>query len=68
MFGPGQVAEDVRVWQARMAERGWDIQVDGIYGPQTARIAAAFQAEKGLVVDGLVGPETWAAAWTAPIT
>ena len=68
VFGPGQVSDDIRTWQARMAERGWHIEVDGIYGPQTRRIAMAFQAEKGLVVDGLVGPATWAAAWTAPVT
>jgi peptidoglycan hydrolase-like protein with peptidoglycan-binding domain len=28
----------------------------------------AFQAEKGLTVDGLVGLGTWNAAWTAPVT
>ncbi|HVM26452.1 MAG TPA: peptidoglycan-binding domain-containing protein, partial [Mycobacteriales bacterium] len=68
VFGPGQVSEDIRTWQARMAERGWEISVDGIYGPQTASVAARFQAEKGLAVDGLVGPQTWAAAWETPIT
>ena len=65
---PGFAGEDVRTWQARMVERGWDLQVDGIYGQRTAQVARAFQVEKGLVVDGLVGPETWSAAWTAPIT
>ncbi|MCL9999135.1 MAG: peptidoglycan-binding protein [Erythrobacter sp.] len=32
--------------------------VDGIFGNATAVAIAAFQAEKGLVVDGVVGPET----------
>jgi peptidoglycan hydrolase-like protein with peptidoglycan-binding domain len=64
----GFAGEDVRTWQARMVERGWDLTVDGIYGERTAEVARAFQVEKGLVVDGLVGPETWSAAWTAPIT
>ena len=27
-----------------------------------------FQAEKGLAADGLVGRQTWDAAWTSPIT
>lgn len=55
-------------WQAQMAHRGWTIAVDDIFGPQCERVARAFQAEKGLEVDGIVGPITWAAAWTEPIT
>jgi peptidoglycan hydrolase-like protein with peptidoglycan-binding domain len=56
------------LWQARMRQRGWDIRPDGRYGPQTAAVARAFQAEKGLTVDGLVGPATWRAAWEAQVT
>lgn len=67
-FPPYTIGEDVRTWQARMAERGWTIDVDGWYGPQSQGVALAFQAEKGLEVDGIVGPITWDAAWTAPIT
>ena len=59
---------DLKKWQARMAARGWRITADGLYGPATAKVARSFQAEKGLAVDGLIGPATWAAAWTAPIT
>lgn len=55
-------------WQERMRDRGWTIAVDDVYGPQSARVCAAFQREKALGVDGIVGPITWAAAWTAPIT
>lgn len=58
----------LRTWQAQMRRRGWTIDVDGLYGPQTAKVAKAFQREKHLVVDGLIGPATWAAAWTAPVT
>lgn len=60
--------EDFRRWQQRMKDRGWGITADGIYGPQSAGVAHAFQVEKGLLPDSLVGPVTWAAAWTAPIT
>ena len=60
--------EDLRRWQQRMADRGWAITPDGLYGDQTGTVAEKFQAEKGLRVDGLIGPATWAAAWTAPIT
>lgn len=59
---------DVREWQQRMRDRGWRIDVDGWYGPASAAVARAFQAEKGLGVDGVVGPATWAAAWSAPVT
>lgn len=59
---------DVATWQQRMQDRGWDITVDGVVGPETSRTIRAFQREKGLQVDGIVGPQTWDAAWTAPIT
>ena len=61
-------SDDLKVWQQRMKDRGWNITVDGLYGPETESIAKQFQAEKGLVVDGLIGVNTWAAAWTAPVT
>lgn len=59
---------DLKRWQAEMADRGWAIDVDGLYGPNTRKVALAFQDEKGLDRDGLIGVETWAAAWTAPRT
>jgi murein L,D-transpeptidase YcbB/YkuD len=68
LTSPRMRGDDVRRWQQRMRDRGWRIDVDGIYGPQSAGIARQFQREKGLQVDGIVGPRTWAAAWTAPIT
>ena len=60
--------DDLKRWQQRMKDRGWDIVADGLYGSKTRAIAKAFQREKGLKVDGLIGPATWAAAWTAPVT
>lgn len=58
----------VAMWQAKMAQRGWRIQATGIYTAQSNRICRSFQTEKGLDCDGLVGPTTWAATWTAPVT
>jgi N-acetyl-anhydromuramyl-L-alanine amidase AmpD len=57
-----------RVWQRQMRARGWRIAVDGVYGPGSAAICRAFQKEKGLTVDGIVGPKTWAATWKAAVT
>lgn len=59
---------NVYVWQQKMHARGWNIGVDGWYGPVSASICKQFQAEKGLTVDGIVGPVTWNATWTSPVT
>lgn len=59
---------DLRVWQQQMRNRGWDIATDGLYGSQDAKVAAQFQKEKGLTVDGLIGEQTWMAAWTFKVT
>ena len=53
----------VAQWQAQMKQRGWSLTVDGWFGPQSDRIARQFQAEKGLIVDGIVGLRTWQAAF-----
>lgn len=60
---------NLRIWQAQMRKRGWNIGVDGLYGPETAVVAGQFQQEKNLrPVDKLIGIATWNAAWTSPVT
>jgi peptidoglycan hydrolase-like protein with peptidoglycan-binding domain len=59
---------DVQVWQAQMSGRGWSIDVDGEFGPQSENVCRQFQSEKGLDSDGLVGSQTWNATWSAPVT
>lgn len=60
--------EDVRTWQRRMQVRGWVISADGEYGPQSEDVCRRFQRDKGLQVDGEVGPITWRVSWEAAIT
>ncbi|MGB7248375.1 MAG: S8 family serine peptidase [Phormidesmis sp.] len=56
----------VRQWQREMKRRGYEIDVDGIYGPQSQAIARQFQRKKELDVDGKIGPKTWAASFSKP--
>jgi peptidoglycan hydrolase-like protein with peptidoglycan-binding domain len=58
---------DVRDWQQQMRNRGWRISVDGLFGPQSAAVAARFAALKGLATaPGTVDAAAFGAAWTAP--
>src|SRR5699024_5439744 len=58
----------VQVWQEQMVTRGWRLDVDGVYGNRSQLACRLFQAEKALDVDGIVGEQTWNAAWTEPVT
>ncbi len=60
--------EDVRTWQAQMAQRGWPITATGTYDGESEAICRKFQAEKHLGVDGVVGKNTWDAAWSSKVT
>ncbi|MCC5626621.1 peptidoglycan-binding protein, partial [Nostoc sp. CHAB 5715] len=50
----GQLVRDVQIALG-------NLRVDGIYGQETVNRVRSFQASKGLLVDGTVGPETRAA-------
>ena len=52
------VREDVRWLQWELREDGYQIQVDGRFGPKTDLALRAFQAVHGLTVDGKCGPAT----------
>jgi N-acetylmuramoyl-L-alanine amidase len=62
VIGPGARGRAVRDIQQRLLGLGYD--VDGVerpdtFGPSTAEAVRAFQQRRGLLVDGLVGRETW---------
>lgn len=64
----GMVGNDIRLAQQRLQDRGWKITVDGDFGPATDSVVRAFQSEKRLTTDGIIGPDTWRTLWTAPVT
>jgi peptidoglycan hydrolase-like protein with peptidoglycan-binding domain len=51
----------IRAWWVAPVQRKLGVPVDGEYGPITRRAVKRFQARNGLVVDGIVGPQTLAA-------
>jgi D-alanyl-D-alanine carboxypeptidase/Putative peptidoglycan binding domain len=65
---PHMNCDTVGHWQKQMKKRGWTIAVDGDYGNRSEQVCRAFQREKRLHVDGILGPKTWRMAWEAPIT
>jgi hypothetical protein len=64
---PQMRGEDVERWQKRMFARGWKIPTSGVYDDATRGVCVKFQKEKALEADGVVGSDTWRAAWTAPL-
>lgn len=52
---------DVTYLQQRLKAKGYGVgAIDGIFGQKTLEAVKAFQAEQGLIVDGVVGGKTWA--------
>lgn len=54
--------------QQHLRDRGWHISADGRYGDETENVVKQFQKNKGLTVDGLIGPDTWHAIFSLPVT
>ena len=57
----GDQQHPVKTLQYLLRARGHEVTVDGIFGPKTDAAVRAFQQQKGLAVDGIVGPDTWSA-------
>lgn len=63
----GSVGDDVTEIQSRLGELGYfDVDPTGFFGPITTEAVLQFQADNGLLVDGIVGPETTSALFRVP--
>ena len=57
----GQRSDEVADIQARMRALGIAVEDDpGWFGESTRRAVRTFQQRRGLIADGIVGPDTWA--------
>ncbi|RTL99764.1 hypothetical protein EJV44_04595 [Ancylobacter aquaticus] len=66
-------SETTRLLQNQLVQLGYDIKIDGRYGPATTGAIVAFQKANGLTADGIAGELTSAAITarlngTAPLT
>jgi peptidoglycan hydrolase-like protein with peptidoglycan-binding domain len=61
MLERGAEGRAVRVLQEALVEAGYEIDVDGDFGRATEQAVLAFQEANELDMDGVVGPNTWAA-------
>jgi peptidoglycan hydrolase-like protein with peptidoglycan-binding domain len=62
----GDRGPDVTELQERLRAHGYDVVVDGYFGPQVGSMVRAFQQAHGLAADGVVGPLTWEALERVP--
>ncbi|HEX6287720.1 MAG TPA: peptidoglycan-binding protein [Herpetosiphonaceae bacterium] len=55
----GDSGVDVKGAQYLLRQRGYSIAADGIFGPATESAVRSFQSANGLVVDGVIGSQTF---------
>ena len=56
----GMEGDDVTNLQTALKNAGYNVDVDGSFGPQTQAAVKQYQQANGLDVDGMVGPQTQA--------
>jgi N-acetyl-anhydromuramyl-L-alanine amidase AmpD len=62
----GARGEPVHHLQSLLRRLGYDVAADSIFGPLTEQAVRDLQRRRGLAVDGIVGPRTWAALHGRP--
>lgn len=55
----GATGGAVKILQTGLNAKGYALIADGVFGPATDSAVRRFQSDHGLVVDGIVGPQTW---------
>jgi peptidoglycan hydrolase-like protein with peptidoglycan-binding domain len=76
LTSPNMEGSDVLLWQRQMIQRGWTLGSggatgkgdDSIFSKRDHEVLIQFQEQKGLEVDGKIGPQSWNSAWESPIT
>lgn len=63
-YTQGDTSPNLQCWQKQMGHRGAGLIGTGFYGPTTRAVVVALQQRNGLNPSGILGPKTWAAAWT----
>ena len=58
LYGRAPEQRIIRAWWVVPAQRALGVPADGLYGPVSRAAVRAFQKKRGLVVDGIVGPQT----------
>lgn len=52
--------KDVRYLQQNLNKNGCPVNIDGVFGPKTEQAVINFQKKTKILVDGIVGQQTWA--------
>src|SRR5258706_16239641 len=56
-----ELRDAVKELQDLLNQDGFQLAVDGLFGPDTESVVKRFQREQSIDDDGIVGPFTWAA-------
>lgn len=54
----GDVGDRVKLYQNKLKRAGYQIDVDGSFGPSMLAVVKQFQKDNSLTVDGYLGPDT----------
>jgi peptidoglycan/xylan/chitin deacetylase (PgdA/CDA1 family)/peptidoglycan hydrolase-like protein with peptidoglycan-binding domain len=64
----GSSGTAVKQLQQALANKGYNVSVDGAFGPGTRSAVMSFQSSMGITADGIVGSVTWGKLFTSTST